>query len=130
MIARSKIVLELDGNKHPIQSFSFSLKQHVDHTGQPASEVLGGTISLELESPEKNVLMEWMCDSYMRKDGKILVHKSEELGKFAELEFKQAFMTDYNETFTESGIGIIKLSISCIEIKMGNAVHLNEWVED
>ncbi len=130
MIARTKLVMELDGDKFPLQTFSFHLKQHTDHTGQPASEVLGGTINMELESPDKNQLMVWMCDSYMRKDGKITVHKSEEAGKFAELEFKQAFMTEYNETFLESGIGKIQMTISCMEITMGEATHTNEWEED
>ncbi|NQU51476.1 MAG: hypothetical protein HQ522_02945 [Bacteroidetes bacterium] len=130
MIARTKIVMELDGKNFPIQTFNFTLTQETDYTGQPASEVMGGKIEMELESPEKNELMAWMCDAYMRKDGKITVHKSEETGRFAELEFKQAFMTNYKETFLESGLGIINLTISCIEIKMGEAVHLNEWVED
>lgn len=130
MIARTKLVMELDGDKFPVQTFSFHLKQHTDHTGQPASEVLGGMINIELESPEKNQLMAWMCDSYMRKDGKIIVHKSEETGKFAELEFKEAFMSEYTETFVESGIGTINMSISCKEITMGEAVHSNEWEEE
>lgn len=129
-IARTKIVMELEGEKIPIQTFSFTLKQHVDHTGQPASEVLGGTITLELESPKDNTLMAWMCDSYMRKDGKITVYEPEEQGKrFAELEFKHALMCDYKESFVESGIGTINMTLSCNEITMGDATHKNEWVE-
>ena len=130
MLAKSNISIELDGKSHPVLTFSFALKQHIDHTGQPTSEVLGGTIQVTLESSQDNVLLEWMCDSYMRKDGKVIINKSEGIGKFKEFEFKEAFMTDYEESFTESGNGSISFSLSAKEINMGNASHLNEWIED
>jgi len=130
MLARSNISMELDGKSHPIQSFSFSLRQHTDHTGQPASETLGGEIHLTMESTKDNELLEWMCDSFMRKDGKITIMKSEEEGKLKEFEFKEAFMTDFSESFGESGNGSISVSLSAKEISMGNATHENEWLDD
>ncbi len=130
MLAKSNISIELDGKTHPVQSFSYGLKQHTDHTGQPASETLGGDIHLVLESTKENEFLEWMCDSYMRKDGKITIMKSEEEGKLKEFEFKEAFMTNFEESFDESGNGMIKCSLSAREISMGNAVHENEWLDD
>ena len=130
MLARSNISIELDGKSHPVQSFSYNLRQHTDHTGQPASETMGGEIQLTLESTKDNEFLEWMCDSYMRKDGKIIIMKSEEEGKLKEFEFKEAFMTDFSESFGESGNGSISLSLSAKEITMGNATHENEWLED
>jgi hypothetical protein len=130
MLAKSNISIELDGKSHPIQSFSYSLKQHTDHTGQPASETLGGEIHMTLESTKDNEFLEWMVDSFMRKDGKITIMKSEEEGKLKEFEFKEAFMTDFSESFNESGSGMITLSLSAREISMGNATHENEWLDD
>jgi hypothetical protein len=130
MLAKSNISIELDGKTHPIQSFSYSLRQHTDHTGQPASETLGGEIHMTLESTKDNEFLEWMVDSFMRKDGKITIMKSEEEGKLKEFEFKEAFMTDFSESFNESGSGMITLSLSAREISMGNATHENEWLDD
>jgi hypothetical protein len=56
--------------------------------------------------------------------------KSEEEGKLKEFEFKEAFMTDFSESFSESGSGMISLSLSAKEISMGNATHENEWLDD
>lgn len=130
MLARSNISIEVDGKKHPVQSFSYSLRQLTDHTGQPASEVQGGEIHLTLESTAENEFLEWMCDSFMRKDGTITIMKSEEEGKLKDFNFKEAFVTDFSESFGESGNGTIALSLSAKEISMGNAVHSNEWLDD
>lgn len=130
MLAKSNISIELDGKSHPVQSFSYSLRQHTDHTGQPASETMGGEIHITLESTKDNEFLEWMCDSFMRKDGKITIMKTEEEGKLKEFEFKEAFMTSFSESFGESGNGSITLSISAKEISMGNATHANEWLDD
>ena len=129
MLARSNISIELDGKSHPVQSFSYSRKQNTDHTGQPSSETLGGLIHLTLESTKDNEFLEWMCDSFMRKDGKITIMKSEEEGKLKEFEFKEAFVTEFNESFGDSGNGTIAVSLSAREISMGNATHENEWLE-
>jgi len=126
MLAKSNISIELDGKSHPVLNFSYSLQQHTDHTGQPASETMGGEIILSLESTKDNEFLEWMCDSFMRKDGKITIMKTEEEGKLKELEFKEAFMTSFSESFDGSGNGAITMSISAKEITMGNATHANE----
>lgn len=130
MLAKSNISIEVDGKTHPLQSFSYSLRQLTDHTGQPASEVQGGEIHISLESTAQNEFLEWMCDSFMRKDGKITITKSEEEGKLKDFEFKEAFVTDFSESFGESGNGMITISLSAKEIQMGNALHSNEWLDD
>jgi len=130
MLAKSNISLEVDGKTHPLQSFSFSLRQLTDHTGQPASEVQGGEIQITMESTAENAILEWMVDSFMRKDGKITIMKSEEEGKLKEFNFTQAFVTDFSESFGESGNGMISFALSAQEISMGNATHTNEWLDD
>lgn len=130
MLAKSNISIEVDGKSHPVQGFSYSLRQLTDHTGQPASEVQGGEIHITLESTSENEFLEWMCDSFMRKDGKITIMKSEEEGKLKEFNFKNAFVTDFSESFGESGNGSISFSLSAKEISMGNATHINEWLDD
>jgi hypothetical protein len=130
MQAKSNISIEVDGKKHPVQSFSYSLRQLTDHTGQPASEVQGGEIHITLESTSENEFLEWMCDSFMRKDGTVTIMKSEEEGKLKEFNFKNAFVIDFSESFGESGNGSISFSLSAQEISMGNATHINEWLDD
>ncbi len=130
MLAKSNVSIEVDGKSHPVQSFSYQLRQHADHTGQPASETMGGEMHFTLESTDQNEFLEWMVDSFMRKDGKVIINKPNNEGKLKEFEFKEAFMIDFSESFSESGAGSISMSLSAKEIKMGNAEHKNEWLED
>jgi len=125
-----KAKLEVDGKEYRVVYCNYSLKQFVDDTGRPSSTVRAGTIDITVESTDDTTLFEWMCDSYMRKDGKITFNKRDEDAKMKELEFKEAYMVSYKESFDNAGTGAMqeKFSLSAHSIKMGNGEHENEWV--
>lgn len=125
-----KAIFEVDGKKYRVVNCSYSLNQFVDDTGRPSSTVRAGTIDLVVESTDDTTLFEWMCDSYMRKDGKITFNKRDEDAKMKELEFKEAYMVHYSESFSEGGVGSMQesFSLSAHSIKMGNGEIENEWV--
>ncbi|HNU76866.1 MAG: type VI secretion system tube protein TssD [Prolixibacteraceae bacterium] len=125
-----KAKLEVDGKEYRVVYCNYSLKQFVDDTGRPSSTVRAGTIDIIVESTDDTTLFEWMCDSYMRKDGKITFNKRDEDAKMKELEFKEAYMVSYKESFDNAGTGAMqeKFSLSAHSIKMGNGEHENEWV--
>lgn len=125
-----KAKLEVDGKEYRVVYCDYSLKQFIDDTGRPSSTVRAGTLNITVESTDDTTLFEWMCDSYMRKDGKITFNKRDEDAKMKELEFKEAYMVSYQELFDNVGPGAMleKFSLSAHSIKMGNGEHENEWV--
>ena len=120
----------VDGNEHIVLNCSFSMHQEVDETGRPSSVSRGGRIILTIESTDDTSLFEWMCDSYMRKDGTITFNKRDEDAKMKELNFTEAYMISYEEEFDHAGIGAMKTTfeLSAREISLGNGVHVNEWI--
>ncbi len=127
MSFKSKI--SIDGTDYNVLHCSFSMMQEVDTTGRPSSVSRGGMINVVIESTDDTSLFEWMCDSYMRKDGTITFNKRDEDAKMKELNFTEAYMTSYEESFDFSGVGAMTTSfaLSAREISMGNGVHINDW---
>lgn len=125
-----KAKFTVDGTDYNVLHCTFSLRQEVDETGRPSSITRGGTISVVIESTDNTALFEWMCDNYMRKDGTITFNKRDEDAKMKELNFTEAYMVAYEESFDHAGTGamITSFSLSAREISLGNGVHLNEWV--
>ena len=120
----------VDGNDYIVLNCSFSLHQEVDETGRPSSVSRGGVIKVVVESTDDTSLFEWMCDSYMRKDGTITFNKRDEDAKMKELNFTEAYMVSYEEDFDHVGIGAMRMSfeLSAREMNMGNGVHVNDWI--
>lgn len=125
-----KATFEVDGNNYRVVNCDYSLNQFVDDTGRPSSTVRAGTINLTVESTDDTKLFEWMCDSYMRKDGKITFNKRDEDAKMKVLEFKEAYMVSYKELFDNSGPGSMQesFSLSAHVVKMGDGEIESEWV--
>ena len=125
-----KAIFKVDGNEYRVLSCRYSLHQEIDNTGRPSSTTRGGVVNLVIESTDDTSLFEWMCDSYMRKDGKITFNKRDEDAKLKELEIEEAYMVSYEESFDNVGVGAMveTFSLSAKKIKMGNGEHENEWV--
>jgi len=125
-----KSKFSVDGNEFNVLNCDFTLHQEVDETGRPSSISRGGIINVVVESTDDTSLFEWMCDSYMRKDGTITFNKRDEDAKMKELSFTEAYMISYREEFDHAGIGAMKVefTLSAREINLGNGVHVNEWI--
>ncbi len=125
-----KAKFEVDGNEYRVLKCDYSMHQTTDDTGRPSSTARGGIVTIVVESTDDTTLFEWMCDSYMRKDGKITFNKRDEDAKLKELEIEEAYMVSYEESFDNVGIGAMveTISLSARKIKMGNGEHENEWV--
>jgi len=124
-----KATFKVDGEEYRVLNCRYSLHQEVDKTGRPSSTTRSGTVDLTIESTDDTSLFEWMCDSYMRKDGTIVFNKRDEDSKMKELEITEAYMVSYEEAFDDSGSGAMteSFSLSARGIKMGNGEHENEW---
>ena len=120
------------GSDDPINvlSVSYSLKQETDPTGRPSSVTRGGKIELLVEGTGSTKLIEWMCNSFERKDGSVVYLKRDSDATLKELSFKEAYMVEYHEIFDSTGTNPLaeKFVLSAKSLKMGNGEHINEWV--
>lgn len=113
-------------------NFSYSLSRDIDHTGRPSGGIRGGTIQLSIESTKDTTLFEWITDPTVRKNGKIKVMDEASPGaSMKDLEFEDAYIMDYNETFNwHGGENMIEsFTLSAKKIVMGGGEHVNEWPE-
>ena len=127
-----KAKLEVDGKEYRVVYCNYSLKQFVDDTGRPSSTVRAGPIDIIVESTDDTTLFEWMCDSYMRKDGKITFNKRDEDAKMKELVFENGYVVDYEEALNVANPYpmTIKFAISAQTVKMDEATFVQDWPEN
>jgi hypothetical protein len=121
-----KAKMTVDGTDYDILSCSYGFRQNVDASGRPSSEVKSTDIALLVASSEDNSLMEWGVDSYGKKDGTITFNKIDEDQKMKELQFKDGYITSFNESFGGDSM-MTSITISCRSITVGNAEIDNGW---
>lgn len=111
----------------------YELNQQTDIEGQPTGTTRGGKIYVKVKSTDdgNTELMEWMCDSYMSKNGSISF-PNRQGGEMKNLSFKEGYLVDYAETYdsTNSLLQFEEFTISAKEIQVGNARHNNRWTLD
>lgn len=125
-----KSILEVNNKKYNVKYAHFDLSQETDATGRPSAITRGGRIRLTVESTGETELFEWMVNNFERKDGTITFLKRDSDAKLKELQFKEAYLVKFEETFEDEDKSPMRITftISAREISMGNAKHVNEWV--
>ncbi len=118
------------GKEFNVLDCDYSLRQEVDSTGRPSSVTRGGIIRMTVESDAETDLFEWMCNNFERKDGSIVFFKGDAEGTLKELQFKEGYLTAFEERFSSTGSHpmTISFAISAREVSMGRGTHKNEWV--
>ena len=111
----------------------YELNQQTDIEGQPTGTTRGGKIYVKVKSTDdgNTEIMEWMCDSYMSKNGSISF-PNRQGGEMKHLSFKEGYVVEYAETYdsTNSLLQYEEFTISAKEIQVGNARHNNRWTID
>lgn len=127
-----KAKLKVAGKEVNVLNCSYALKQETDQTGRPSSITRGGKITLTVESTGDTSFFEWMTNNFERKDGTIVFVKRDTDATLKELNFKEAYLVEYRETFNSTGENpvIETFTISAREIALGTGSHTNEWVSN
>jgi len=125
-----KATFSVAGKEYRVLDASFDLHQVIDKTGRVSSETRGGKINIVVESTNETDLFEWMIDPYSHKGGSLVFKKRDSDATMKELKFKEAYMIDYNETFSSTNDRpmTIAFTLSAKEIELGNGKFSNEWV--
>lgn len=126
-----RATLSLEGKDFDVLKCKYSIKREVDSKGRPASNLYGATLSLEVESTDGIDVLEKMAMQFKPISGTVAFKKDDEDAKMKELNFKNAYIVDFNE-----GINIvgevpmsINFSISAQEFEMGDASFVQNWPE-
>lgn len=124
-----KANLEVDSNKHRVLECSYHLERDFDQFGKPSSEVRGGTLEITVETTGTTFFSTWMMSSKLRKSGKIIFEDPTEDAELKVIEFEDAYMVFYEETFGSRGEnGMVEsFRLSAKKITVGDASHENAW---
>jgi hypothetical protein len=106
----------------------FRFFQDVDPKGLPTSKVHGGIIDLSYASIEDNEVLQWMVSEDADKNGKILFSGDNNTKSFKTLEFKDARLISYQESFSDQSQMITVLSISARQISISGIKMTNAWL--
>ncbi|MEM6805300.1 MAG: type VI secretion system tube protein TssD [Bacteroidota bacterium] len=94
-----KAALVLGGKEYQILNVNFSVNQNTDYrSGKPSTEVMPGSISMEIELDGENIkdFWIWSVDSKMKKSGSIKFFKFDEDASMFELAFEDGFCTGFS----------------------------------
>lgn len=91
-------LLRVEGTSYRVRSCSYSLRQNVDENGRPASQIIGGTINLEIEASDDSTILEWMVDRIEKKSGQVEFENTMEEGTLKTIEFDDAYLVSYRES--------------------------------
>jgi len=128
--------LQVDGKTFAIDTASYGLYQPTDESGNPASGVRTHAIRLQLAGSDDETLSAWAADPYKRLDGTLTFYRIDGQGRFREVRFEQAYCVRYAERLAatrnasghETGTSYqIELTISPMNLKIGNTEHKNQW---
>lgn len=125
--------LHIEGHKNEkegihLLSCSYRFSQDCDGLGLPTSRVHGGMIDLSFASIEDNEIIQWMISEDTDKSGKIDFSGDSTTKPFKTLEFKDARLVDYLESFVDQGQMITTLSISVRQIGISGVKLTNKWL--
>jgi hypothetical protein len=124
-----KGILRIDGKEFYVLSCTYSLTQEVDEKGLPSSIIKIGRIEIEIESTEDTSFFEWICNSFLRKDGSIIFSKLDSDATLKEVRFRNAYIVDYKECFGAASENPMseQIVLSVEEIRLGNGSYQTEW---
>jgi hypothetical protein len=106
----------------------YHFSQSIDTKGLTTSRVLGGIINISFNSIDDNELIQWMISEDEDRDGKILFIGDNNSKPFRTLEFNDARLISYNESFSDKSFMVTTLSISARQIILSGVTLTNAWL--
>jgi len=120
---------KFDGNEFSVISCNYSFGQGLDSKGQPSTDVVGGTISLQIAASDDSSIIGWMIDPSGKKDGSIVFKRADQDSTLKEVKFEEGYCVGYSESFNANSSMpmTITLNISAKKVSVGDASHEKKW---
>ena len=116
-----KATMDLGDKKFRLLSVDFNFDQSHDYkTQSPTGEVHMGSISASTIVTKESILMKWMLDRGMEKDGSIIFHNKKDDSAWRTLKFEKAHLVGYHESFSDGGELHCHLEIITPKISIGD----------
>ncbi len=113
-----------------IISCEYSFSQDVDARGMIMSKVRPGMINITIHGVEDSEIVQWMLGGNVRKKGKITYSGVIDTGPQRSIEFEDALLVDYHESFSDQSDIIANLTISARIIVISGVTHESLWLLD
>lgn len=98
------VTINADGiQEREVAYVRYELNQQTDIEGQPTGRTRGGKITVKVKSKNdgNTEILEWMCDTYMSKNG-VISFPDKDGGEMKRLSFKNGYVVQYAETYDDS----------------------------
>lgn len=126
--------LKVDGYEdREVISVNYQFNQQIDVEGQPTGTTRGGILTIKVKSTDSGNtdLLDWVCDSYLAKNGTITWPRRDG-STMKTLAFNDAFCVGYEETFdaTNSQLQNEVITITCRQLTVtgkGSVQYDNHW---
>jgi hypothetical protein len=110
-----------------ILSCDFSFSQDVDSQGKVNSKVRAGLINLTIPGIDDTEIIQWMFGRDDKKDCRITFSGFIDTGPHRSIEFKDAYLISYHESYSEASDIVINLTLSSRIIDIKGVVHESSW---
>jgi hypothetical protein len=121
--------LFIEGNNKGIKilTCNFSFSQDVDTQGKVNSRVRAGLIYITIPGLDDTEIIQWMLARDDRKDGKLYFSGFVDTGQHRTVEFKDAYLVNYQESYSEASDIVIHLTLSPRVINIKGVTHESNW---
>lgn len=110
-----------------IISCDYSFSQDIDARGYKTSKVRSGLINVAMQGIDDTEIVQWMLSDNIKKDGKITYSGVIDTGPQRSIEFKDALLVSYHESFSDQSDILINLTISARVIVISGVTQESLW---
>lgn len=129
MSLAARLYLGSDKNGIKIIACDFSFSQDVDNRGQMSSKVRSGLIHVTIPGTVDTQLLTWMFTNELKKCT-ITFSGYVDTGQPRSVEFEDAALVGYYESFSEPLDTVVNLTISSRKISIKGATIAMSWDND
>lgn len=120
----------LQGKDIEVISSHIEFNRKTDTKGRPVTNVIGGRITITIESTKETIILEAMINGpYKVISGKVTYYNTDDNSVFRVVEFKYAYIVYYKEVFNVDRKRQMysTITFSADIIMIGNAYLSNQW---
>lgn len=129
-MAEFKATVCLQGKDIEVISSHIEFNRKTDNKGRPVTNVIGGRITITVESTRETTILEAMVNSPFKAiSGKVIYYNTKDNSIFRVVEFKYAYIVYYKEVYNVDRKRQMysTITFSADIIMIGDAYLSNQW---
>ncbi len=129
-MAGLRATVRLQGKDMDVISSHIEFNRKTDSKGRPVTNVIGGRITITIESTKETLVLEAMVNSPFKAiSGKVVYYNTKDNSVFRIIEFKYAYIVHYKEVFNvdKNRQMYSTITLSADIIMIGDAYLNNQW---